>query len=130
MEKDAFLIPGLQFAENLFDDVYRMQIPQIFLKQSRSMVDGLKADYQAIIKAPARINDLQSITELPDYRITIHHQDSYPIFDDMGIRNQQSLISFNVKMDFTIENGQVLWEGPEKGLGCGCSPLGWLFGKR
>ena len=130
MEKDAFLIPGLQFAENLFDDVYKMQIPQIFLKQSRSMVDGLKADYQAIIKAPARINDLQSITELPDYRITIHHQDSYPIFDDMGIQNQQSLISFNVKMDFTIENGQVLWEGPDKGLGCGCSPLGWLLGKR
>ena len=130
MEKDAFLIPDLQFAENLFDDVYKMQIPQIFLKQSRSMVDGLKADYQAIIKAPARINDLQSITELPDYRITIHHQDSYPIFDDMGIKNQQSLISFNVKMDFTIENGQVLWEGPDKGFGCGCSPLGWLLGKR
>jgi len=130
MEKDAFLIPGLQFAENLFDDVYKMQIPQIFLKQSRSMADGLKADYQAIIKAPARINDLQSLIEMPDYHVTIHHQDSYPIFDDMGIKSQKSLLSFNVKMDFTIENGQVLWEGPDKGTGCGCSPFGWLFGKR
>ena len=130
LEKDAFVIPSLQLAENLFDDFFKMQIPQIFLKQSRSMVDGLKADYQAVIKAPARINNLRSLSELPDYRVTIHHQDSYPIFDDMGIKSQKSLMSFKVKMDFTIENGQVLCEGPDRGIGCGCSPLGWLFGKR
>jgi hypothetical protein len=33
-------------------------------------------------------------------------------------------------MDFTIENGQVLWESAEKASGCGCSPLGILFGRK
>ena len=130
LEKDALMIPGLQLAENLFDDFFKMQIPQIFFKQSRSMVDGLKADYQAVIKAPAQVNELKSLTELPHYSVTFHRQDSYPIFDELGIKSQSTLMSFNVKMDFTIQNGQVLWEGPDRGIGCGCSPLGWLFGKR
>jgi hypothetical protein len=130
LEKNDPILPGLQFAENLFADFSKMQIPQVFLKQSRSMVDGLKADYQAVIKSPARINALRSINELPGYSVTIHHQDSYPIFDDLGIKSQQSLMSFEIKMDFTIEQGQTLWESPNAGMGCGCSPLGWLFGKR
>lgn len=130
LEKGSFFIPGLQFAENLLIDAFNMQIPQIFLKQTRSMVDGLKSDYQAIIKSPARVNVLKGLTELPDYRVTIHHQDSYPIFDDLGIKSQKSLMSFEVKMDFTIENGQVLWESAEKASGCGCSPLGILFGRK
>ena len=130
LEKGSFLIPGLQFAENLFTDAFKMQIPQIFLKQTRSMVDGIKSDYQAIIKSPARINALNGLIELPDYRVTIHHQDSYPLFDDLGIKSQKSLMSFEVKMDFTIENGQVLWETSEKASGCGCSPLGLLFGRK
>jgi hypothetical protein len=129
-DNGAFVIPGVQMSANLFDDFFRRQIPQVFLKQSRSMVDGLKADYQAVIRAPAHINNLKSITELPEYRVTIHHQDSYPLFDDLGVKSQKSLMSFEAKMDFTIENGQVLWEGPKTGTGCGCSPLGWLFAKR
>lgn len=130
LEKGSFFIPGLEFAENLFTDAFNMQIPQIFLKQTRSMVDGIKSDYQAIIKSPARVNVLKALTELPDYRVTIHHQDSYPIFDDLGIKSQKSLMSFEVKMDFTIENGQVLWETAERATGCGCSPLGLLFGRK
>ena len=130
LEKGSFFIPGLQFAENLFTDAFNMQIPQIFLKQTRSMVDGIKSDYQAIIKSPARVNALKGLVELPDYRVTIHHQDSYPIFEDLGIKSQKSLMSFEVNMDFTIENGQLLWESAEKAPGCGCSPLGLLFGRR
>jgi hypothetical protein len=130
LEKEGLVIPGLQLAENLFSDLFKMQVPQVFFKQSRSMVDGLKADYQAVIKAPASINELKGLTELPDYTVTVHHQDSYPLFADLGIKSQPELMSFNVKMDFTIQNGQVLWEGMEKEPGSGCSPLSWLFGMR
>jgi len=130
LKTESLVMPGVRMDANLFNDLLNRQIPQVFLKQSRSMVDGLKADYQAVIKVPAHINNLKSITELPEYRVTIHHQDSYPLFEDLGVRSQKSLMSFEVKMDFTIENGQVLWEGPKTGPGCGCSPLSWLFANR
>jgi hypothetical protein len=93
-------------------------------------VDGLKADYQAVIKAPASLNELKGLAELPDYMVTLHQQDSYPLFADLGIKSQPALMSFNVKMDFTIQNGQILWEAMEKETGGGCSPLAWLFGIR
>jgi hypothetical protein len=108
--KDLFVLPGLKLAENLFHDFIHREVPQVFLKQFRSVEDGLAASSQAIVEAPTQVERLEGFSFLDEFRFNLHHLDSHPIADDLGLKSQDALLSFWLDMDFNLEDGSIIWQ--------------------
>jgi hypothetical protein len=127
IEEHGLVVPGLTLAENLYEDMMKHQFAQVFLKQFRAADNGIQSEFQAVLESPIQCSDLKSIKELGNYRFTLHHQDSYPLYDDLGLKSQEPLLAFQTKMNFVIGDGKLIWEAephnPPKGRGC----LGWLL---
>jgi uncharacterized protein with NAD-binding domain and iron-sulfur cluster len=126
--EEAFVIPGLELAENLFHDLTHHQVSQVFLKQFRSATDGLAASSQAIVEAATQVEKFNGLAFLDKYQVTLHSVDSHPLAADLGLKSQAALLSFRVDMDFVLEDGTIIWQAgsPERR---GCLPLlGRLMG--
>jgi len=93
------------------ESLLRAEVPQIFLKQSRSIADGLRASEQQITVAPARVDPERFSAEvLGPHELVVHELDSHPLADRLGLASGPVALAFRVRMDFTIEPGRVLWD--------------------
>jgi uncharacterized protein with NAD-binding domain and iron-sulfur cluster len=93
------------------ESLLRAEVPQIFLKQSRSIADGLQASEQQITVAPARVDPERLSAEvLGAHELVVHDLDSHPLADRLGLAGGPVALAFRVDMDFTIESGRVLWD--------------------
>jgi NAD(P)-binding Rossmann-like domain len=87
-------------------------IDQLFLKQFPD-TSGVKAVYQAVVVAPATIDEVRSAELLGyAYECTIHRFDSYRLDETLGLQlgAQSVLMPFHISMDFTVEAGEELFE--------------------
>jgi hypothetical protein len=129
-DQDMFMLPGLELAESLFHDLTHEEVPQVFLKQFRSVANGLNASTQAVVEAPSKLTRFEGMSFLDKYSFTLHHLDSHPIGNDLGLKSQDALLSFWVEMDFILEDGSVIWQ-PSSREAKGCLPrLGRFLGRR
>jgi uncharacterized protein with NAD-binding domain and iron-sulfur cluster len=83
---------------------------QIFLKQFPDSA-GEKAVYQAVLAAPANVENIHSIELLGyDYSATLHQVSSFPLADSLGfaLGAQAAIAPFNLYFDFTVVPGQEL----------------------
>ena len=78
---------------------------QVFLKQFRDAGDGTRACYQAVVEAPVRIGQVSTLPAQSDHRIRVHPLDSHPIGQELGLADQQAEVSFEVEIDFIVEDG-------------------------
>jgi hypothetical protein len=108
-EGDLLVLPGLKLAENLFHDFIHREVPQVFLKQFRSVENGLAASSQAIVEAPTQVERLDGFSFLDRFSFDLHRVDSHPIADDLGLKSQDALLSFWLEMDFVLKDGSVIW---------------------
>jgi hypothetical protein len=46
-----------------------------------------------------------------EFELKLHPLNSHDIAGTLGIENQSTDIAFEVRMDFVLEDGRVLWEG-------------------
>jgi hypothetical protein len=84
--------------------------PVVFLKQFRSVSNGLEASVQEITGAKILLTNLKSLRPvLSKYHLTINHLDSHDITADLGVTNQELSAGFEITMDFTLKNGITLW---------------------
>ncbi|MFN8491622.1 MAG: hypothetical protein U0350_28750 [Caldilineaceae bacterium] len=104
------LIPGLELAEDLFDEMLAHQTRQVFLKQFRSATESLAACYQAIIEAQAKVTEFKAVALLPSYQFVLHPLDSHPIFNELGLQNQAVNYGFRVDLSFEEERGSIIWQ--------------------
>lgn len=96
--------------EDILSLLRNPRIDQIFLKQFPDS-SGIKAVYQAILAAPAEINQLYSAKLLGyDYACTLHAFDSFPLNDTLGLQlgAQEAILPFHVNFDFTAMPGEEL----------------------
>ena len=105
---------------DIFSLLRNTRIDQIFLKQFPDSA-GIKAVYQALVAAPADINQLHSGRLLGyDYECVLHAFDSFPLDQTLGLKlgPQAAILPFNVNFDFTAMPGQELVDNsaiaPEK----------------
>lgn len=87
-------------------------IDQLFLKQFPD-TSGVKAVYQAVVVAPATIDEVRSAELLGYvYECTLHRFDSYRLDETLGLQlgAQPVLMPFHISMDFTVEAGEELAE--------------------
>jgi len=129
-DNGTILLPGLQMAENLFEDLMKHQLPEVFMKQYRDVRDATDACYQAIVEVPNVVKKFAGLPLADKYNINLEEVASHPIGKQLGLKSQESAFSFWLKMDFVVEDGRVIWQAPT-GNAPGCLPglLGRLFGR-
>ena len=130
-DSGTILLPGLQMAENLFEDLLKHQLPEVFMKQYRDVRDANDACYQAIVELPNVVNKIAGLPLADKYNLNLEEVASHPLGEQLGLKSQEAALSFWLKMDFVVEDGRVIWQAPT-GSGGGCLPglLGSLFGGR
>jgi hypothetical protein len=120
------ILPGLQLAESLFEDLKNHQMPEAFLKQYRDVRNATDACYQAIVEVPNKIRKFSGFPLFDQYNIKFKDVASHPIIEQLGIKSQQAVLSFWLKMDFTVQDGKIVWQAP---TGESTNWLAWLWKK-
>ena len=95
---------------DLLDDGAIEAVPELYLKQFRSIENGLDACYQAICEARAIPKTLKFEGLTDEYQLTLHDVDSHPLAEDLGIADQIVSVGFKIEMDFLQDVGTVLWQ--------------------
>jgi len=118
------ILPGLTLGPSLIEDLLHKSVPVAFLKQFRDAGSQGGAAYQAILEAQAIVQRLTGFRLIDEYKLAlVNNLDSYPLANDLGLTSQKALMSFKLDMDFTFEEGQVIWQaGQSPNAGC----LGFL----
>jgi uncharacterized protein with NAD-binding domain and iron-sulfur cluster len=86
------------------------QIDQVFLKQFPDAA-GVKAVYQAVVAAPAKIDKIRAINLFSGpFGCTLHPFASFPLDQTLGwsLGTQPAILPFHVAMDFSVVPGVEL----------------------
>ena len=101
-----FVLGDIQFTANLIGDLLGDRLGgQVFLKQFRDATDGTRACYQAVVEAPLHIRRMETTLSDHDWSIVVHHLDSHPIYDELGVGSQEAALPFDIETDFVVEDG-------------------------
>jgi hypothetical protein len=99
-------------ASPLADVLLRRSLPTFFLRQFRSVGDGKLASQQQVTDGGSTITDRFRWARLPGpFDLKLHALESHDIAGTLGIEDQSTDTAFEVRMDFVLEDGRVLWEG-------------------
>jgi hypothetical protein len=101
---------GLRFAVDFADALRRHTVDQVFLKQMRATDDGRAADLQQVVVAPAITKNVRARQLRHDYDLKLHHLDSHPLHEELGIAEQRVTLACRMDFDFLIEAGDVVWD--------------------
>jgi Acetoacetate decarboxylase (ADC) len=112
--EDRNVIGGFEIAESLLVDLVADRLPNVFLKQFRSVQDGLQAAFQQVTEADYEITKLSAWPVLRQHRLTVHRLDSHPVIDELGLQSQTLAAAYRVKMNFNVGGGRVLWDGASR----------------
>ena len=99
------VLPGMRLGADLVEDMLDGRVWQLFLKQFRDSADGTRACYQSLVEAPVEIKRVQNRLVPRDAALTIHHLDSHPITDELGVTSQEATLVFDAEIDMVVEAG-------------------------
>jgi len=106
-------LPELEVPDEVFAEILgRSGPPQIFLRQFRSVSDGVVASQQQITDGGVTVKRLSGRPLLGDFEFKLHHLDSHPLTEELGVESQTTHLAFEIEMDFVLNDGRVLWQGP------------------
>jgi hypothetical protein len=106
-------MPGLALPDSpLADVLLKRSLPMFFLRQFRSVMDGRLASQQQVTDGGTTMKPGMRWARLPGtFDLTLHALGSHPVTQRLGVQEQPTDIAFEVRMDFVLEDGRVLWEG-------------------
>ncbi|GAB4517987.1 MAG: hypothetical protein OHK0046_25180 [Anaerolineae bacterium] len=93
----------------LAEDLFRLQVPMVFLKEFRDIDSEVNACYQAITEASAQVTRFSGWHLPGTYQMTLEDLASVPLFDDLGLQSQTSHFNFWLDIDMTLGLGQRVW---------------------
>ena len=112
LDNELNLFEDIRLFIHSMEDLLRLRIPVLFLKQFRDVVQPRQAAYQAIVETTpfsSRVHQGRFLGS--NYDVTIEQCDSHPICADLGMPTTGALrakISFYVKFDFDIGLGTIV----------------------
>jgi hypothetical protein len=118
--QQALIAPGSEIASDpqlllsggIFDDILRLKgAPQFYLRQFRTIEDGRRASPRQITSSGVTVKKIEGRRLRSTFGFELEPLDSHPVAAELGIGNQFVGVAFELKMDFILENGEVLWEG-------------------
>ncbi len=98
---------GFKFFVNELADLFKLEVPLVFLRQLRDIENAQFASYQALIYALGKVNAFRggSLYSSP-FTVQLNDVATYPIASELGIANlSNSLFSFRVELDLEFGNG-------------------------
>lgn len=102
-------LPDIKLPSSLF----KMSIPQVFLKQFRDIVNPLDACYQAVVEADAQVDRFTGWLLPGKYLLTVEDLAGVPLDHDLGLRGaQEPVFSYWLNLDMTLDNGKIIWQAP------------------
>jgi uncharacterized protein with NAD-binding domain and iron-sulfur cluster len=119
-------IADLRLGADLVGDLIEGRVGQVFLKQLRDAGDGTRACYQSVVEAPVRIHRVLTRPAENDWTFAVHHLDSHPIREELGLTDQRAELSFDIEIDFEVEDGYEI--GRVTATGDTPAPQGWPAG--
>lgn len=107
----------IDLAKILASDLLNLEVPMVFLKQFRDVVDATAACYQVVLESPARVEGLPiGWPTFEEVAITIHDYASHPIATELGLGTPVDgkitvnvPIGITVHFDFVVELGTIMW---------------------
>jgi hypothetical protein len=100
------ILPGLHLTSSLVGDLLAgRMMRQVFLKQFRDAGDGSRACYQSVVEVPVDVKRVAMRSSDRDWDLTIHHLDSHPIEQELGIRSQRAQLALVGELDMVVETG-------------------------
>ena len=109
LARDMVAALDLTLAADISEDVLREVVPQAFLKQFRTVQDGVDAALQQVVQAEYTVKRLKASALLHEHELTVHRLDSNPLIDELGLESQTLGPAYHVEMDFTLGRGRILW---------------------
>jgi hypothetical protein len=109
-DETSEIVADFGLAESIVSDLLHDRLPNVFLKQFRSVEDGLSASLQQVVEADYEITRLSARPVLFEHHLTVHQLDSHPVIEDLGLESQTLNIAYEVEMDFNVGGGRVLWD--------------------
>ncbi len=111
LKEDAEVVKALA------SSLLKLEVPMVFLKQFRDVIDPLAACYQTIIESPARVSSFPiGWPTLREVAITIYDYASHPIASELGLGTPENgaltltiPIGVEVHFDFIVELGVQMW---------------------
>ncbi len=112
------IVPGIDFWVHLAEYLLRKEVPMVFLKEFRDVVDPTQACYQAILESPARIEGWPTGGLLTgEHVVTLHDYASHPVAAELGLGTPTDgvlvltpALALHVEMDFLVELATVIWQ--------------------
>jgi hypothetical protein len=108
------ILANLGLAESVAYDLVHDRLPNVFLKQFRSVEDGLSASLQQVVEADYEITRLSARPVLYEHHLTVHPLDSHPVIKELGLEDQTVTVAYEVEMDFNVGGGRVLWDSASR----------------
>ena len=102
---EDLVVGGMRLAAGLLAGLAEGEVGQVFLKQFRDAGDGTRACYQAVVEAPVRVSRMSARPAEQDSACACTRLDSHPIEQELGLRDQAAELSFEVEVDFVVEDG-------------------------
>jgi uncharacterized protein with NAD-binding domain and iron-sulfur cluster len=101
-----------EFGQFLLDSLH-LNIPQIFLKEIRSVSNGSEAELMQITMASATLKQVRKLEFLGTHSLVVYPLDSHPLAAQIGLADQRLNVGYKIDMDFELENGRVLWDSSD-----------------
>jgi hypothetical protein len=98
-------LPDARLGAQLVAEMLSGRARQVFLKQFRDAAEGTRACYQSVVEAPFQVTRVSCRPSLRDWEVTVHSLDSHPVARELGVRSQVASLSFDLEIDFVVENG-------------------------
>ena len=76
------------------------------------MTDGVVASQQQITDGGVKLKNIRGRPLIGEFNFTLHHLDSHPLTKELGVECQTTHLAFEIEMDFVLNDGRVLWQGP------------------
>jgi len=95
---DSDVIGDFEIAESLLSDVITNRLPNVFLKQMRSVQDGLLASFQQVTQADYEVTKLSARPVPLEHQLTVHQLDSHPVITELGLESQSLGLAYSVEM--------------------------------
>lgn len=103
--------PELALPGSIFGDILHLEgAPQFYLRQFRSVEDGRQASPQQITSSGVTVKKIAGRRLRTTFDFELEPLDSHPVAAELGVKSQSTPAAFELKMDFVLENGKVLWE--------------------
>lgn len=107
----AEALPSLALGQELLQDLWKLKVPIVNLKQFRDCLEPKRACYQAIVESTCTPAN-PKLRSLPgSWRMEIHPCASHPLVSELGLAEGpvEALLAMEVDMDFTADLGREVW---------------------